>query len=118
MARVTNSKRVHGNLLRPAVGSSSTRESRIEVAAWVDICLLTCRVFGDFVRDWFVGGYSAKPTSNIPSSEWITYTLHNDHVYKNLKIPHVIKHLVLLDKDHSPFTMDLIKSNTICFYIA
>lgn len=99
LARVTNSKQTYGDVLRAVTDSSSTRESRMEVAAWIAICQFNCRVFGGFVRDWIVGGYSAKPTSDIPPSEWITYNLHNDCTYQNLKIPHIIKQIVPNDID-------------------
>jgi hypothetical protein len=99
IARVSNSKRTNNDLMSAINGPLSTRETRMEVVAWIAVCQFNCRIFGGFVRDWIVGGYSAKPPSDMNSSSWITYTDHSDDNNDEQRIPHVNKAFVPNDID-------------------
>ncbi|UJR12642.1 hypothetical protein I4U23_016817 [Adineta vaga] len=79
--------------------SPSSRETRMEIAAWIAVCQLNCRIFGGFVRDWIVGGYSVKPIENNELFPWITYTYRSNDFPKVEEIPHVIKEFVPNDID-------------------
>lgn len=51
----------------------------MEAVARIAVCQFNCRIFGGYVRDWIVGGYSAKPSTTTNSSRWIIYTdAHDD----------------------------------------
>jgi hypothetical protein len=80
IAHVTDSKRTTIDLYNGTKGAKATRETRMEVAAWIAVCKFNCSVEGGFVRDWIVGNYTARPqalktnprawietTNNIPS---------------------------------------------------
>ncbi|UJR32828.1 hypothetical protein I4U23_020290 [Adineta vaga] len=71
IARVTDSKRTSIELWKSLKGSKATRETRMEVVAWIAVTQFDCRLEGGFVRDWIVGNYSNRPTT-APST-WITY---------------------------------------------
>ena len=71
ISRVTDSKRTSIELWKALKGSNATRETRMEVVAWIAICQFDCRLEGGFVRDWIVGNYSQRPT--VDPAIWITY---------------------------------------------
>ncbi|CAF1495767.1 unnamed protein product [Adineta ricciae] len=52
-------------------GPNATRETRMEVVAWIAVCQFHCRLEGGFVRDWVVGNYRSRP-ANLPPKQWIT----------------------------------------------
>ena len=76
----------------------ATRETRMEVVAWMAICKFGCRLEGGFVRDWIVGHYSYPPANTVTNShDWIEY---ND---KNKRLPSIIKEIIPSDLDcHLP----------------
>lgn len=63
IARVTDSKRTAVDLYNGTRGAKATRETRMEVVAWIAVCKFDCRLEGGFVRDWIVGGYIQRPTN-------------------------------------------------------
>jgi hypothetical protein len=67
--RVTNSKRSSIDIDQALNGKVSTRESRMEVVAWLVICKYKCKLEGGFVRDWIVGHYQHHP--NTPVQQWV-----------------------------------------------
>ncbi|UJR19581.1 hypothetical protein I4U23_022716 [Adineta vaga] len=99
ITRITDSKRTHDDLSGASNDSSSSRETRMEIAAWIAVCQFDCRIFGGFVRDWIVGGYSAKPTRNTSLFPWITYTREHYRTRNVQPIPHVTKKFVPNDID-------------------
>lgn len=99
IARVTDSKRTDEDLLFAINGPLSSRETRMEAVAWIVVCQFNCRIFGGFVRDWIIGGYSAKPTVDTDLSAWITYTHYWDCINGEQKIPHINKQFVPNDID-------------------
>ena len=98
IARVTDSKRTSIDLYRHTKGVHATRETRMEVVAWMAICKFGCRLEGGFVRDWIVGHYSYPPANTVTNShDWIEY---ND---KNKRLPSIIKEIIPSDLDcHLP----------------
>jgi hypothetical protein len=73
-------------------GHNATRETRMEVVAWIAVCLFDCRLEGGFIRDWVVGNYSSKPT-NLPINQWVSF--------------HPINGLPILNKDLVPSDLDV-----------
>lgn len=61
IARITDSKRTTIDLYNGTRGTKATRETRMEVVAWISVCKFDCRLEGGFVRDWIVGGYLQRP---------------------------------------------------------
>jgi hypothetical protein len=61
IARVTDSKRTPVDLYNGTKGAKATRETRMEVVAWIAVCKFDCRIEGGFVRDWIVGHYTQRP---------------------------------------------------------
>jgi hypothetical protein len=53
-------------------GPKATRETRMEVVAWIAVCTFECRLEGGFVRDWVVGDYSLKPP-NLSPQQWVQF---------------------------------------------
>ncbi|CAF3206242.1 unnamed protein product [Rotaria socialis] len=97
ISRITDSKRTLTDLYNGAKGSKATRETRMEVVAWIAVCKFDCKLEGDFVRDWAVGNYTSKPTNN-PNS-WVQYALNK----KGDNIPYIEKEVVPGDLDcHLP----------------
>ncbi|CAF4734510.1 unnamed protein product, partial [Rotaria sp. Silwood2] len=72
ISRITDNKRTSIELWKRLKGSKATRESRMEVVAWIAICKFDCRLEGGFVRDWVVGNYSARPSED--PSTWLHFT--------------------------------------------
>ncbi len=73
-------------------GPHATRETRMEVVAWIAVCLFDCRLEGGFIRDWVVGNYSPKPP-NLPINQWVTF--------------HPTNGLPMIDKDVVPSDLDV-----------
>ena len=95
ISRVTDSKRTAVDLYNGIKGKGATRETRMEVVAWIAICKFDCKLEGGFVRDWIVGHYTARPTQLIGNPKgWIGY---------NNSIPYLDKEVVPCDLDcHLP----------------
>ena len=64
ISHITDSKRTSIELWKGLKGSNATRETRMEVVAWIATCKFDCRLEGGFVRDWIVGNYTNLPTSD------------------------------------------------------
>ncbi|CAF1184864.1 unnamed protein product, partial [Didymodactylos carnosus] len=93
IAHITDSKRTTVDLWNGVKGSKATRETRMEVVAWIAVCKFECRLEGGFVRDWVVGGYTNRP-ANTNTSQWITY---------NNNLPYLDKDIIPSDLDcHLP----------------
>jgi hypothetical protein len=99
IARVSDSQRKNDDLLSALNGPLATRETRMEVAAWIAVCQFNCRIFGGFVRDWIVGGYSSQPSRDIDPSTWITYDRYHDKQNGAQRLPHLHKEVVPNDID-------------------
>jgi len=91
IARVTDSKRTIVDLLEASIGPNSTRVSRMEVVAWVCVCLFDCRIEGGFVRDWIVGGYKTEP--NTPKIQWLVNQDNMPSLVEGLVPPDLDVHL-------------------------
>ncbi len=75
IARVTDSKRTPIDLYNGTKGTNATRETRMEVVAWIAVCKFDCRLEGGFVRDWIVGHYTQRPGHLITNPKgWIETT--------------------------------------------
>ncbi|CAF1258217.1 unnamed protein product, partial [Didymodactylos carnosus] len=70
IARVTDSERTQDK--RMMMMRDGTRESRMEVVAWVAVCKFKCRLEGGFPRDWIVDHRREHPTSIEPTN-WVTF---------------------------------------------
>ncbi|UJR17483.1 hypothetical protein I4U23_004378 [Adineta vaga] len=111
ISRVTDSKRTSMELWKSLTGSKATRESRMEVVAWIAVCQFDCRLEGGFVRDWIVGNHTGRPSGDPLS--WIIY----DKNKSNPPIPEMNKALIPSDLDchlplHKYFDIDL-----FCHYL-
>jgi hypothetical protein len=88
------------DLYKAVKGKNATRESRMEVVAWVAICQFHCKLEGGFVRDWVVQHQSKVPANlkNNPKA-WIEYRKNED----GQDIPGIMKAIVPSDLDcHLP----------------
>ncbi|CAF1477667.1 unnamed protein product, partial [Didymodactylos carnosus] len=95
ISHVTNEHRSPVDIWKSLQGPTATRETRMEVVAWVAVCEFKCRLEGGFVRDWIVGNYSTRPTNLLPK-QWIEYQ-------SGTNIPMLNKQLVPSDLDcHLP----------------
>ncbi|CAF4572620.1 unnamed protein product, partial [Rotaria sp. Silwood2] len=75
ISHITDSKRTPIDLYNGAKGSQATRETRMEVVAWIAVCIFSCKLEGGFVRDWVVGNYTARPQSLLGNPKaWVTYS--------------------------------------------
>ncbi|CAF1194233.1 unnamed protein product [Didymodactylos carnosus] len=72
ISHVTNKDRSPVDIWKSLQGPTATRETRMEVVAWVAVCEFKCRLEGGFVRDWIVGNYSTTP-ANLSPKQWIVY---------------------------------------------
>jgi hypothetical protein len=61
ISHITDTKRTLIDLYNGLKGSKATRETRMEVVAWITVCLFDCKLEGGFVRDWVVGKYTSRP---------------------------------------------------------
>lgn len=72
-----------------------TRESRMEVVAWIAVCVFHCRLEGGFVRDWVVGHRREHPASD--SKAWVLFD-------KRTGLPQMTQGLIPPDLDcHLPY---------------
>ena len=71
IALVTDSKRSRISLYNATKGANATRETRMEVVAWIAVCKFKCKLEGGFVRDWIVRGEAEYPPTH--PSTWVTY---------------------------------------------
>lgn len=69
--RITDITLTSVDLLPRVRGPAATRETRMEVVAWIAVCLFNCKLEGGFIRDWIVANESARPPSTIPPQQWI-----------------------------------------------
>ena len=95
IARITDSNRTPVDLHNGTKGTNATRETRMEVVAWLAVCKYDCKLEGGFVRDWVVGHYTARPAS----------LLNNPKAWVDLVngIPYLNKEVVPCDLDcHLP----------------
>jgi hypothetical protein len=75
IACVTDSKRTPIDLYNGTKGTKATRETRMEVVAWIAVCKFDCRLEGGFVRDWIVGRDIQRPgNSKTNPKGWIETT--------------------------------------------
>ncbi|CAF3958384.1 unnamed protein product [Rotaria sordida] len=72
IGKITDPDRSSVDRWKSVKGPKVTRETRMEVVAWIAVCLFDCRLEGGFVRDWVVGNYSSKP-NNLPPQNWVHY---------------------------------------------
>ncbi|CAF3996940.1 unnamed protein product [Rotaria sordida] len=70
IARLTDIKLTSADLWSSIRGPQATRESRMEVVAWIAICRFYCKLEGGFVRDWVIDNKRARPANTNPST-WI-----------------------------------------------
>ena len=116
ISHITDTKRTLIDLYNSVKGSKATRETRMEVVAWIAVCKFDCKLEGGFVRDWVVGHYTSKPNNN-PSS-WVQY-----HSTKTcLKLPSIVKEVVPGDLDchlpsHKYFDIDKFQDELFKFDI-
>ncbi|CAF0864151.1 unnamed protein product [Rotaria sordida] len=71
ISRVTDIKRTPVDLYKGVRGSKATRETRMEVVAWIAVCKFDCKLEGGFVRDWIVGHHTARPSGVTDPKKWI-----------------------------------------------
>ncbi|CAF2245743.1 unnamed protein product [Rotaria magnacalcarata] len=96
ISHVTDSKRTLIDLWNGLKGPKATRETRMEVVAWIAICRFGCKLEGGFVRDWIVGHYTNRPKGeHADPSTWVSY---NENAAKQ-KIPIIHKEVVPSDLD-------------------
>jgi hypothetical protein len=97
ISRITDSKRTRIDLYNGTKGTNATRETRMEVVAWIAVCKFKCKVEGDFVRDWVIGKYAERPQNLLTNPQaWVQYQGPD-------QIPYLIKEVVPNDLDcHLP----------------
>ncbi|CAF1163491.1 unnamed protein product [Rotaria sordida] len=121
IARITDSERTMVDLYNAVKGTGTTRETRMEVVAWIAICKFHCKLEGGFVRDWVVGDYISRPAGLINNPhDWIEYKTNSN----GQRIPYMHKEVVPADLDchlpvHAYFDIDkfqdeLHKFNIVC----
>ncbi|CAF1052050.1 unnamed protein product [Rotaria sordida] len=96
ISHITDEKRTTIDLYNGVKGINATRETRMEVVAWIAVCKFFCRLEGGFVRDWIVGQYTSRPANPPTASpkDWISYMK---------SIPYINKEVVPADLDcHLP----------------
>ena len=100
ISHVTDSKRTMIDLWNGLQGPEATRETRMEVVAWIVICRFGCKLEGGFVRDWIVGNYVARPKGDhADPSKWVSYRPNSE----KLLIPVIHPEVVPADLDcHLP----------------
>ena len=100
ISHVTDSKRTSMDLWKGLKGPDATRETRMEVVAWIAICQFDCRLEGGFVRDWIVGHNVNRPKGkHSDPSTWISHKPNGDKV----QIPIMHNEVVPADLDcHLP----------------
>ncbi|UJR12813.1 hypothetical protein I4U23_016986 [Adineta vaga] len=71
IGNITDPERTSVDRWRSLKGPDATRETRMEVVAWIAVCQYHCRLEGGFVRDWVVGNHRSRPP-NLPPDQWIS----------------------------------------------
>ena len=95
VARITDGKRTLVDHWASLSGPEATRETRMEVVAWLAVCQFGCRLEGGFVRDWVIGHTVARPKGNKQDpKKWIEYTEIDNQI-----IPMMTKEVVPSDLD-------------------
>jgi hypothetical protein len=97
ICRITDSKRTRIDLHNGAKGTNVTRETRMEVVAWIALCKFDCKLEGGFVRDWVVRKYTERPAGLLTNpSAWVEYRGAE-------KIPYMLEEVIPSDLDcHLP----------------
>ena len=96
IARITDSERTMVDLYNGVKGIDATRETRMEVVAWIAVCKFHCKLEGGFVRDWVIGEYKSCPANIINNlKSWIKYKT-NQH---GQNIPYMDEEIVPADLD-------------------
>ena len=100
ISHITDSKRTEIDLWNGLKGPKATRETRMEVVAWIAVCQFGCKLEGGFIRDWIVGNYVGRPTTNRNNpTTWVGYTINADDV----PIPTIDREVIPTDLDcHLP----------------
>ncbi|CAF0873800.1 unnamed protein product [Adineta ricciae] len=100
IACIADPNRTLVELYKAVKGKKATRESRMEVVAWIAVCQFHCKLEGGFVRDWIVGNEAFVPINlqNDPKA-WIEYRPGEE----GQDIPGIRKEIVPSDLDcHLP----------------
>ena len=92
IARVADSRLMPADLWPSVHGPTATRESRMEVIAWIAVCKFNCSLEGGFVRDWIIANERARPSLTIQPSEWVKFDTMTG-------TPSLLKELVPSDLD-------------------
>ncbi len=103
ISRITDSQRTMVDLYKGVKSTKATRETRMEVVAWIAVCKFQCKLEGGFVRDWVVGGYQKPPPNLLDNPKaWIEYKTNAN----GQSIPYMHKELVPSDLDcHLPLNI-------------
>ncbi len=103
ISRITDSQRAMVDLYKGVKSTKATRETRMEVVAWIDVCKFQCKLEGGFFRDWVVGGDRKLPSDLLDNPKaWIQYQTNAN----GQSIPYMNKELVPSDLDcHLPLNM-------------
>ncbi|CAF5062836.1 unnamed protein product, partial [Rotaria sp. Silwood1] len=67
ISHITDNNRTIIDLYKGVKGPNATRETRMEVVAWIAVCKFSCKLEGGFVRDWVVGNDISRPANPLPS---------------------------------------------------
>ncbi|CAF4081434.1 unnamed protein product [Adineta steineri] len=100
IARITDVDRTLIDLYKAVKGKHATRESRMEIVAWIAVCEFHCKLEGGFVRDWVVR-HKANVPANLKNNPmaWIEYRTNKE----GQNIPGITKGIVPSDLDcHLP----------------
>ena len=92
VAVITDSNRTSAEIWKSLKGSKATRETRMDVVAWIVVCQHHCTLEGGFVRDRIVGNYQSRPAG--PPSTWLKSML-----IKGVSIPEIDDQCVPKDLD-------------------
>jgi len=103
ISHITDSRRTMVDLYEGVKSNNATRETRMEVVAWIAVCKFQCKLEGGFVRDWVVGNYKERPANLLHNPKaWIEYQNNKNGV----SIPYINKEVVPSDLDcHLPLNM-------------
>jgi hypothetical protein len=102
IARITDIERSVVDLYASVKGKDATRETRMEVVAWIAVCEFQCKLEGGFVRDWVIANYVRRPANLVTNPKaWINYVKN----FVGDDIPCMDKEVVPSDLDcHLPLT--------------
>ncbi|CAF4044605.1 unnamed protein product, partial [Rotaria sordida] len=96
ISHITASERTMVDLYKGIKITDATRETRMEVVAWIAICKFNCKLEGGFVRDWIVGNYRSRPINFLNNPKrWIEYRTNAN----GDNIPYINKEVVPSDLD-------------------